>query len=142
MFNKILVLLLYISVTRTTNCLPVGDVEEEIDLSEYGAKIFGEPSSKSGESVKEWQVSSNANPEEYSEYLEGDILIPVNRSAPSRNGMVAQSYRWQNAVIPYEIVGSFDSRSMNLIRNAMQTYHQKTCIRFRPRTNADRDYIR
>lgn len=113
---------------------------EVIDLSELGLK-FGQPDMKTGEIVKNWQPTDETNPEELGSYLEGDILFPMNQSTSSRNGIVGQSYRWSNAVIPYEIVGSFDSRSLNLIQNAMGVYHQQTCIKFQRRTNKDRDYI-
>lgn len=142
-FNKIRKLYLMYLIVRIANCVPIGEDndDDEIDLSYYGEKIFGLPTSKSGEMLKEWKPSNNNNPEEFGEYLEGDILMPVNQSDKARNGMMAQSYRWPNAVIPYEFRGTFDTRSMNIIRNAMQTYHKKTCIRFRPRNNADKDYI-
>lgn len=111
-----------------------------IDLSTYGLK-FGQPDAQTGELLKTWQPSDGTNPEELGSYLEGDILFPMNHSTNSRNGMVSQSYRWTNAIIPYEITGSFDSRSLNLIQNAMNIYHQKTCIKFQRRTAKDRDYI-
>lgn len=116
------------------------DDSELIDLSTYGLK-FGQPDTQTGELLKTWQPTDEQNPEELGSYLEGDILFPMNNSTNSRNGMVSQSYRWTNAVIPYEITGSFDSRSLNLIQNAMKQYHDKTCIKFTRRTARDRDYI-
>lgn len=114
-----------------------GDV---IDLSTFGLN-FGQPDMKTGDLVKSWQPTDESNPEELGSYLEGDILFPMNHSTNSRNGMVAQSYRWTNAVIPFEIVGSFDPRSLNNIENAMNVYHKQTCIQFQRRTGKERDYI-
>lgn len=111
-----------------------------IDLSAIDLK-FGQPDAKTGDLVKNWKPTDDTNPEELGSYSEGDILFPMNRSSNSRNGLVGQSYRWPNAVIPYEITGSFDSRSMNLIQNAMGVYHKQTCIKFQRRTAKDRDYI-
>lgn len=119
------------------------EVGDEIDLSAFGSAIFGEPNAKSGDNVKQWEESGRSavgNPEELGSYLEGDILIPINQSSSARNGMVAQSYRWPNAEIPFEIVGSFDARSMDLIEKAMIAYHKNTCIRFK-RRGMERDYI-
>lgn len=42
------------------------------------------------------------NPEERGPYPEGDLVIPV-----SKNGIKAEAYRWNNAVIPYEIQSGF-----------------------------------
>lgn len=135
-----LVRFLLISVVFNAVCgLPIDDTDEEIDLSAFGLKLYGTPDTKTGELLKEWNETNMSNPEELGSYLEGDILVPINQTA--RNGMVSKSYRWSNAIIPYEIVGSFDSRSMNLIQNAMNVYHQKTCIKFQRRTAKDRDYI-
>lgn len=118
------------------------DENELIDLSTLSSSAFVEPDAKIGEILRNWKSGENqSNPEEIGSYFEGDILIPKSQSTNSRNGMVAQAYRWPNAVIPYEITGSFDSRSMNLIQNAMNMYHQKTCIKFQRRTAKDRDYI-
>lgn len=118
------------------------DENELIDLSTLSSSVFGEPDAKTGEILRNWKFGENqSNPEEFGSYFEGDILFPTSQSTNSRNGMVAQTYRWPNAVIPYEITGSFDSRSITLIQNAMNVYHQKTCIKFQRRTARDRDYI-
>lgn len=42
------------------------------------------------------------NPEERGPYPEGDLLIPI-----SKNGIKAETYRWNNARIPYEIQSGF-----------------------------------
>lgn len=118
------------------------DENELIDLSTLSSSVFGEPDAKIGEVLRNLKFGENqSNPEEFGSYFEGDILFPTGQSTNSRNGMVAKAYRWPNAVIPYEITGSFDSRSMNLIQNAMKVYHQNTCIKFQRRTARDRDYI-
>lgn len=117
------------------------DDTNEIDLAPYGGQLYGHPDGAFGEQLRNWNASQNkSNPEELGPYYEGDMLVPINRNAP-RNGMVSKSYRWPNAIIPYEIVGPYDSRTMNMIQNAMNVYHQKTCIKFRRRTSNDRDYI-
>lgn len=120
--------------------MPIDSHTDIIDISDFGDKIYGKPDPRSGIDVEKWTENNNAtgNPEELGNYFEGDILFPVSSA---RNGIVGQSYRWPNGIIPFEIVGGFDGRSMDLIEKAMKLYHEKTCIRFRSRTNADHDYI-
>lgn len=137
--KNVISLFLISTVVHVVCGFPTGE-DDVIDLSEFDFK-FAHPDIKTGEMVQNWSPTDETNPEELGSYLEGDILFPMNKSTNSRNGMVAQSYRWNNAVIPYEIVGSFDSRSLNLIQNAMGVYHKQTCIKFKPRTANDRDYI-
>lgn len=118
---------------------PIDSDNDIIDISEFGDRIYGTPDSRSGADVEKWmENNTDVNPEELGNYFEGDILFPVSNS---RNGIVGQSYRWPNGIVPFEIVGGFDARSMDLIEKAIKSYHEKTCIRFRPRNNADRDYI-
>ncbi|KAB0791561.1 hypothetical protein PPYR_03361 [Photinus pyralis] len=93
---------------------------------------------KSGINLNEWREESGVNPEETGEYFEGDILLPADYS---KNGLLNETYRWTGAVIPYEIVGLFSSRERELIARAMGEYHKHTCIRFRPKTNFDADWV-
>lgn len=121
-----------------------------IDLSAYGTRLYGVPQKSAGEELKKWQRAEKdqtkksgvrPNPEELGPYVEGDILIPSTKGAGGRNGMVAESYRWHNAIMPFEIMGSFDARSMDLIEKAITAYHDNTCIKFTPRSHTDLDYI-
>lgn len=119
--------------------MPIDSDTDIIDISDFGDKIYGTPDIRTGIDVEKWIANNETgNPEELGNYFEGDILFPVSTA---RNGIVGQSYRWPNGIVPFEIVGGFDARSMDLIEKAMKSYHEKTCIRFRSRTNADRDYI-
>lgn len=119
------------------------DENSSIDLTQYGDKIYGLPDQHVGDNLNEWEHTRSGNPEEMGTYLEGDILFPINQSSPSngRNGIVGQSYRWTNGVVPFEIVGNFDAKSMNLIEQAINSYHKNTCIKFKSRSSTDRDYI-
>lgn len=119
---------------------PIDD-DDEIDLDAFRTQMHGHPDGKTGERLRNWSAFNKSNPEELGPYMEGDILVPINQTSGSRNGMVSKSYRWPNAVIPYEIVGPYDSRATTMIQNAINVYHQKTCIKFRRRTSNDRDYI-
>lgn len=80
---------------------------DEIDLTQYGSRLFGEPSKDVGVEVGKWTPDQKSgNPEELGSYFEGDILFPRGKS---RNGLIAESFRWHDAQIPFEIVGDFST---------------------------------
>ena len=70
--------------------------------------------------------------------FEGDI----DNIDPSvgKNAIRGSWRRWENGNIPYVIASSFSSRERATIAKAMKEYHEKTCIRFVPRTS-ERGYI-
>lgn len=74
--------------------------DDSIDLIQFGPKLFGIPV----ENAESEEVLDN--PEESSSYFQGDLLIPISNDS-SRNGMRAESYRWKNGEVPFEIRGSF-----------------------------------
>ncbi|XP_063980211.1 zinc metalloproteinase nas-13-like [Diachasmimorpha longicaudata] len=101
--------------------------------------MFGVPSNETGAKVAGWSEDLGINPEEMGEYAEGDILFPVGLS---RNGLLAQSSRWPEGVIPYMISPYFNANQKALIMDAMNDYHENTCIRFIPYAGVQSDYIR
>lgn len=123
----------------------IGDEDLVIDLSGYGNRLFGIPDKSTGETLRKWQRSkgpgNTANPEELGSYIEGDILVPRKATSNGRNGMVSESYRWRDGIVPFEIMGAFDARAMDLIEQAIVAYHDNTCIKFVPRGHTDMDYI-
>lgn len=76
------------------------NVNDVIDLSYFGPKLFGKPVESNGKS------NEGDNPEEQGSYLEGDLLHP----SMTRNGMKAEAYRWKDGIMPFEIRGSFSKR--------------------------------
>ncbi|XP_003744694.1 astacin-like metalloprotease toxin 5 [Galendromus occidentalis] len=71
---------------------------------------------------------------ENEQLFEGDIL------SLGKNAMTASWKRWPNGVVPYVIDATAEADS-KILRQAMEDYHENTCIRFVPRTN-ENDYIR
>lgn len=115
-----------------------GDQDDgTIDLTRFGDAIFGDPDENVGKMVEEWTPDSNLNAEELGTYFEGDILIP---NSEGRNGLVKESSRWKNNVIPYVIHSSMPSSERSVIMKAISEYHAKTCLKFVPR-RSERDYI-
>ena len=79
--------------------------------------------------------------------FEGDIAnvnldaLRENVNSPAgRNAIRDSNRKWPGGVIPYVISGKFNSRERSIIAKAFKNYHEKTCIKFVPRTN-ERGYI-
>lgn len=108
-----------------------------IDLTRFGDAIFGDPDESVGKMVDEWTPDSDINAEELGTYFEGDILIP---NSEGRNGLVKESSRWKNNIIPYTFHSSVSNSDKNMIRQAISEYHAKTCLKFVQRTS-ERDYL-
>ncbi|XP_050324461.1 zinc metalloproteinase nas-1 [Bactrocera neohumeralis] len=111
-----------------------------IDLTRFGERIYGHPDKAAGEKLSNLEAYEMLNPEELGPYLEGDLLIPHGQKLIYRNGLTAYSARWPRGIVPYEIKGRFSQQELAVIDNAFQEYHNKTCIRFKPRSN-ERDYV-
>ncbi len=60
---------------------------------------------------------------------------------PFRNVQIATHFRWPNAEIPYILSTLYNDNERAVIAHSMDEYHQKTCIRFVPKTAKDKDYI-
>lgn len=126
-----------------------------IDLSRLGVMLFNEPDESVGKIVSDWTPDNDQNPEELGSYLEGDMLIP---GVEGRNGLVKQSSRWQNGIVPYVFSGlskyykktfgnsfnqgfnSTGDSDRRIIMKAIDEYHSKTCIKFVPRSN-EKDFL-
>ena len=69
-----------------------------------------------------------------------DALRSSMDSQTSRNAIRDSWRKWPDGVIPYVISGRFNTHERSVIAKAMKNYHDKTCIRFIPRTS-ERGYI-
>lgn len=84
---------------------------------------------------------SGIDPIEGAGLYEGDIdnvlvddLIRLQND-PQRNAIRDSWRTWKNGIIPYVISSAFGQHERSIIAKAMKQYHDKTCIRFRPRTS-------
>ncbi|XP_055523112.1 hatching enzyme 1.2 [Wyeomyia smithii] len=124
-------------ILRDENGLEGGD-EDEIDISHLGLNIYGEPDESVGERVAQYNPETDlVNPEELGTYVDGDILIA---RPGGRNGLADKSTRWPGGVVPFVINGNFKANEMQMIEDAFNQYHSKTCIKFKPRMG-EKDYI-
>ena len=91
--------------------------------------------------VKESFDTFQEDPIEFAQLFEGDIDnvsmddLRQMRKGESRNAIRDSWRKWPGATIPYIISSVFSQHERSVIAKAMKEYHDKTCIRFRPRTN-------
>lgn len=103
--------------------------------------IEGEPLNEEdfrrAESIKDDEVAfPRPDPTEDSGYFEGDILQDLE----DRNAVRNTRALWPKGIIPYAISRDYDDRGRSIIAKAMKEYHDKTCIKFVPRTD-ETDYL-
>ncbi|XP_038068797.1 balbiani ring protein 3-like [Patiria miniata] len=73
--------------------------------------------------------------------VDSDIYDPTaNQTRKRRNAITDRRRLWPGGIVPYMIDGYFTNDQRLYILSAMQRFHEKTCIQFRPRT-IERDYI-
>lgn len=75
--------------------------------------------------------------------IEGDIVRhPGNDPFISTQAAIfMERDKWPGGRIPY-VIGNEFANHTNLILDAMKEFHKYTCIRFVPKTNQDKQYIR
>lgn len=81
-------------------------------------------------------------PMENSQLLFGDVYLPKSFKMNSnlRNAMSFDDWLWPKGIIPIVIDKKLE-RHRKLIIESFNHYHQKTCLRFKERTN-ERDYVK
>ncbi|KZC10613.1 PREDICTED: zinc metalloproteinase nas-13-like [Dufourea novaeangliae] len=108
-------------------------------LQHFGEILYRFPDNATGAAVANWHEGWDTNPEELGSYAEGDILFPAHLE---KNGLKAESARWPRGVVPYMISPYFNEKQRKLIFEAIDDYHRYTCIKFKPYTGEENDYIR
>ncbi|CAI2350367.1 unnamed protein product [Caenorhabditis sp. 36 PRJEB53466] len=81
-------------------------------------------------------------------FKKGDIrgkaawkLDQKNAENLRRNGVITGTRKWPNGRIPYVISNQYNDRERAVLARSFQAYHEKTCVRFVPRTAVDNDYL-
>lgn len=76
---------------------------------------------------------------EKSGLFEGDIM---SYNPDTRNGVIDESLRWDNATIPFYIEEDhFDDEEIETILSAIKEFHTKTCLRFKPYKSSDVNWL-
>ncbi|XP_029177907.1 zinc metalloproteinase nas-14-like [Nylanderia fulva] len=96
---------------------------------------------KIANNIKYWSPNDLQNVWELSGLYEGDIMLHPD-SPSGKNGLLDATARWPGGVVPFFIQeDDFDRDQIELIKEAMKEYHEKTCLRFRPYKDTDEDYV-
>ncbi|EFX86901.1 hypothetical protein DAPPUDRAFT_235654 [Daphnia pulex] len=101
---------------------------EPISEKEFSNAISSKAAGMGSDEFIPWDL-------QHPELVEGDIM-PTGK----KNAILNSNGLWPNATIPYVISANFTSAQRQVIAFAMNEYHNKTCIRFLPRTS-DANYI-
>ncbi|XP_031847626.1 hatching enzyme 1.2 [Nomia melanderi] len=91
--------------------------------------------------IESWSKDDRQNIWELSGLFEGDIMLLPGEKVESKNGLAKPTSRWPAGIVPYYIKEEFDEEEIELIKGAMEEYHENTCLRFRPYEKTDVDYI-
>jgi len=80
------------------------------------------------------------NMDERGPYEGGDMIFPDDLLETYQAGIKDTRYRWPNKIFPFNINGTFSANDRATIQKAMTMISNKTCIRFKQRTN-EKDYV-
>ncbi len=58
-----------------------------------------------------------------------------------RNAVINASSLWPNGIVPYLMSTTYNKREKDIIQKAIDVYHNRTCVRFVPKTLFQFDYI-
>jgi len=134
--SRLFCILLLISTTSLSSTVQ----DDDDDDGDIAGPPISDEEFRESENIPDVFEEPEVNPEELAGLFEGDIVLdPVKNGSKFRNA-IRPDQKWPGAVIPYVISRWFTELQRKLIGKAMKIYHEKTCIRFKPRTN-ERDYI-
>ncbi|XP_034233727.1 seminal metalloprotease 1-like [Thrips palmi] len=72
--------------------------------------------------------------------FEGDIIVGADDSI--RNGLVSDTFYWPNKTLVYKIDSdTFDADQIDLINQAIEEFHKRTCISMREKQTYELDYV-
>jgi len=120
-------------VSGRVDYLPMNDelmrmVEDDLDRAGIDrAEVFGSNVTTYG---MEGAEAGSEPPKADEEFFQGDILVEksVNGEGLEENAIKWGDSKWVG-VIPYRFADGFPYKSV--VRNAIEEYHEKTCIRFK-----------
>ncbi|CRK94667.1 CLUMA_CG008167, isoform A [Clunio marinus] len=134
MENKIVKLFILMSIIKIAENFPSESPKVILKLSPLISKT---PDESAGRSLKKWSSKKNlGNPEEQGNYYEGDIIL----GSEARNGVILKSQMWEDGIIPYEIGAGLTEKDKKMIKDALDIFMKKTCLKFVKRTD-EKSYI-
>jgi len=114
------------------------EMNEEISNADMPGEHLSPDDFEQADFVKESFDGWGADPIEAAGLFEGDIenvLFDDLKASHGRNAIRESWRKWPGASIPYVISSTFNTNERRVIAKAMKEYHEKTCIRFTPRTS-------
>ena len=117
------------------------EINEELASTDIPGEHLSPEDFHQADFVKESLDTFQEDPIEFAQLFEGDIDnvsmddLRQMRKGESRNAIRDSWRKWPDATIPYIISSVFSQHERSVIAKAMKEYHDKTCIRFRPRTS-------
>jgi len=117
------------------------DLNEDIASTDIPGEHLTPQDFHQADFVEESFDTFQEDPIEFAQLFEGDIDnvsmddLRQMRKGESRNAIRDSWRKWPGATIPYIISSVFSQHERSVIAKAMKEYHDKTCIRFRPRTS-------
>uniref|UniRef100_A0A336LB77 Metalloendopeptidase n=1 Tax=Culicoides sonorensis TaxID=179676 RepID=A0A336LB77_CULSO len=112
---------------------------KKINPDKIGPKPYWDEieSREAGAEVDNWDPSKETNVWEHSGLYEGDIFLELGR-----NGLLNKTARWPKGIVPYRIEEEdFTESEILTIRQAINEYHNKTCLKLRPLKKSDVNWI-
>ncbi|GLH15188.1 Zinc metalloproteinase nas-8 [Gryllus bimaculatus] len=95
---------------------------------------------KIADKIAHWSKRDKTNPWELGGLYQGDIMEADNLD--TRSGMENPGARWPGGIVPYYIQkGFFNGHQIRIIHSAINEFHKRTCIRFRPYKKGDSSFI-
>ncbi|KAF6203953.1 hypothetical protein GE061_002291 [Apolygus lucorum] len=88
---------------------------------------------------EEWSPDDKQNIWELSGLDEGDIMTDSEET--SRNAVREAESKWPGGVVPYHISDEFDDEEQQVIKGAMEEFHENSCIQFRPYKEGDSSWV-
>ncbi|KAE9554972.1 hypothetical protein FO519_001790 [Halicephalobus sp. NKZ332] len=118
---SISILLNFLFFTRTTSNI----VHPEI--LEYNTKVYAEFFGEDAEL----------------DYLTDDDIRKIEYSNGFEFEKPDKSVQWSGGVVPYYLdPAKFDNRFLTEFYGALDEFHSKTCVRFRPKTKKDKSFVK
>ncbi|KAI6218478.1 Peptidase M12A and Metridin ShK toxin domain containing protein [Aphelenchoides besseyi] len=128
----LLVVIFLLSVSRQISC----------SVQSTTPSVLSDEDFANAEKLNKDELFRNAIPVEEVNHYKTDIRGPyANQRRVKRNGVSRTTKLWPQGRIPYAISPHYSTHERALLARAVKQYHDKTCVRFVPRSSGEGDYL-
>uniref|UniRef100_A0A914W3B6 Metalloendopeptidase n=1 Tax=Plectus sambesii TaxID=2011161 RepID=A0A914W3B6_9BILA len=71
-----------------------------------------------------------------------DTVVTSEQSDSEIEGIASKDRVWPDGKVPYVLDGDFNELQRQLIANAVEDFHNRTCVKFVPKKEADTSFVR